>query len=130
MPICPASGADRGERWPDRQMTKAEHRFPFGRARALLLAACVAGMVAGCSSLPAWTGLQVPDEPEASGPVAYPDLHAIPAPPPPPAAAAVRDDTVQSLTADRARVAQARDALRRSIENDFAYPAPPTPSGP
>lgn len=88
---------------------------------ALAAAACLSG----CASLPAWVGLKPPDQDASS--VAYPNLADIPERPAPLTATEERGRTVESLEADRARVAQAGESLRREIETGFQQPEPPGP---
>jgi hypothetical protein len=91
---------------------------------ALAVAALAAG-VAGCSSVPAWTGLRLPPSSEPLGPVTYPDLSNIPDRPQTLTSAADRQAIMASLLADRARNAQAADSLRREVETNFVVPEPP-----
>ncbi len=101
-----------------------------GKRRVYLVSAfIVTAGLAGCTSLPGWTGLQLPADQTANGaPVVYPDLARIPDRPAPLDSPEERRDAVQSLTADRARAAQAGTSLRHEIDTGFEQPEPP--SGP
>ncbi len=97
----------------------------LGRALpAVCLAVCLAG-VGACSSFPALEELRLPRA-EPIDPVAYPNLADIPAPPEPLTSEEEKREMVESLSADRARAAQAGDALRRE---PVVVPQPPDLSG-
>lgn len=100
-----------------------------GRIGAAAVLCGAIAVLAGCAELPAWTGLRVPADRQNAGQIAYPSLLDIPPRPEPLTTAAQKEKTIQSLTADRARVAQDGEALRQEIDTGFAPPKP-LPSGP
>jgi hypothetical protein len=116
-PIWAALGGSPGEQVEMGRFSRYRRLRPAG--------VLVAASLAGCAALPAWTGLQVPDrEDSAGGPVVYPDLTQIPDRPAPVDTAQQRQEAVQTLTADRARVAQAGTDLRHEIDTGFQQPEP------
>ena len=101
---------------------------PFGKRRLQVVSAfIVTAGLAGCTSLPSWTGLHLPADQTSNGqPVTYPDLAQIPERPVALDSPDQRQEQVRLLTEDRARTAQAGEALRREIETDFQQPEPPS----
>ena len=96
-----------------------------GRLRQVRLAPLGVGLVlicaSACSAAPGWLGARN----AAVEPLEYPDLAEVPARPAPAITPDQRQEIAQSLEADRARLAQAAESLRREIETSFETPEPP-----
>jgi hypothetical protein len=91
------------------------------------VAAGLFAALSGCTALPSWTGLRVPEGTPA-GPVAYPDLARMPGAPPVLTTPEQKAEIAESLAADRALTAQAGQNLRRDVEESFEIPQ--RPAGP